>query len=78
MQVEVEGAGLCRAQQVEAPQGLAGKQLGALGDVTRPLLQESRVGGERRSVAGGVQAGAPLHHLRPAGGRNDDKKETCN
>lgn len=75
MQVEVEGAGLRRAQQVEASQGLAGQQLGALVDVTRPLLQESGFGGERCSVAGRVKGGAALHYLWSVGGRNDNNIE---
>ena len=50
--VQVHGAGLGGAQQVEASQGIAGQRLGALGGVARPLLQEAGPGGERRSVAG--------------------------
>ena len=50
--VQVLGAGLRGAQQVEAPQGVAGQRLGALGGVTRALLQEAGAGGERRNVAG--------------------------
>lgn len=71
--VQVHGAGLWGAQQVEASQGVAGQRLGALGGVPRPLLQEARAGGERRSVTGGVQAGATLDdsHLRPAGRHRD-------
>lgn len=70
--VQVRGAGLRGAQHVEATQGVAGQRLGALGDVTRPLLQEPSTGGERRSV---LEAGATLNgrHLRPAGG---DKHRT--
>lgn len=51
--VQVHGAGLRGAQQVEASQGLAGQRLVALaGGVARPLLQEAGAGGERRSIAG--------------------------
>lgn len=75
--VQVHGAGLRGAQQVEASQGVAGQRLGALGGVTHPLLQEARAGGKRRSVAGGVQAGATLDdgRLRPAGGNRDRSRE---
>lgn len=73
--VQVHGAGLLRAQQVEAAQGVAGQRLGALGGVTRPLLKEAGPGGERRGVAGGVEAGAPRDdcNLRPAGGGDTDR-----
>lgn len=75
--MQVHGAGLRGAQQVEATQGLAGQRLGTLGGVTRPLLQEAGVGGNRCSVAGGVEAGTPLDdcHLRPAGGEKDRRTE---
>ncbi len=74
--VQVHGAGLRRAQQVEASQGVAGQRLGALGGVTRTLLQEAGAGGERRGVAGRVEAGAPRDdsHLWPAGGRQRQKQ----
>lgn len=39
--VQVRGAGLQGAQQVEAPQRVAGQRLGALGDVTGALRQEA-------------------------------------
>lgn len=73
--VQVHCAGLLWAQQVEAAQGVPGQRLGALGGVTRPLLQEAGPGGERRGVAGRVEAGAPRDdcNLRPAGGGDRDR-----
>lgn len=73
--VQVHGVGLWGAQQVQASQGLAGRGLGALGGVSRPLLHEAGLSGERRGVAGGVKAGAPLGNcrLRPAGGRSKSR-----
>lgn len=72
--VQVQGAGLRGASQVEASQGIAGQWLGALGHVTCPLLQEVGTGGERRRccVAGVVEAGATLDHghFWPGGGDN--------
>lgn len=51
--MQVYGAGLRGAQQVEASQGVAGQWMGALGGAaTRPLLQEAGMGGEGRSIAG--------------------------
>lgn len=66
--MQVHGARLQRAQQVEASQGVAGQRLRALGGVTSSLLQDASTSGERRGVAGGVEAGAALNHLLPAGG----------
>lgn len=39
--VQVRGAGLQGAQQVEAAQRVAGQRLGALGDATGALRQEA-------------------------------------
>lgn len=58
--VQVHGVGFWGAEQVEASQGLAGHGLGTLGGVSRPLLHKAGLSGERRGVAGGVKAGAPL------------------
>lgn len=62
--VEVHGVGLWGAQQVEAPQGVAGQRRGGLCSAASPLPQEASAGG-----AVGV-GGAVLEDgcLWPAGG----------